>query len=253
MRIEKAYKIDFFDVDRHFKMTFKSMARAFQGMATTHSHKVGAGYAALTEMGFVWFLHRLQIEAVCLPALFDEVKLVTWSRGFKGFKGFREYRIQSGSGAVLVKGSSVWLFYNTKRKRIAKVPEKISQRYRFDTGKNFDAELDLWQPEPVSGMERTIEISLRHSDFDINGHVNNTEYVGFLETLHDKGRQGPQERITGLKIKFNREIGQKQPAICAGWIKQGEHRHCRIYNDGVQFADACLTVDTAALATSDNG
>ena len=119
MKVEKKYTVGLFDVDPGFKLKIQSAARFFQEMATCHSTKIGAGPDVLFKMGVVWFLHRLEIEFFRYPLLGEELSIATWSRGFKGYKGFREFSIQSAEGDV-ARASSVWLFFNTKKKRIVK-------------------------------------------------------------------------------------------------------------------------------------
>lgn len=238
MKIIKPYTIDFFDVDHQSIMTFKAIARAFQGMATTHSAKVGAGYKVLNRNGFVWFLHRLRIDVISFPRLFDEVVLQTWSRGFKGFKGFREYRIASSEGTPLVQGSSVWLFYNFVKKKVIKVPQEISDHYTFETQKNFDTELDIWNPQRIPDPANQVSIGLRYSDFDINGHVNNTEYIGFLESAFYSDRGKECRRIEQLKIRFDREIDRAIDNVRVGWDTQGNSYFYNIYDENTLFAHA---------------
>ena len=244
MKIQRPYTIDFFDVDHRFCITYKAIARLFQGLATHHSHKVGSGYTVLTEKGFVWFLHRLKIEIVAWPKLFDEVILFTWSRGFKGFKGFREYTIETKTGEILVKGSAVWLFYDLKRKRISKVPDQISGCYRFEQQKNFNTELDDWKPVNFSAPESEMDIPLRYSDFDINGHVNNTEYVGFLESYFHLNGTGGDDQISSLKIRFEKEIDRTKGQVCVGSKREKNQYHCRIYAASARFAQAHMISKT---------
>ena len=250
MIIQRPYTIDFFDVDRHRNMTFKAMAKAFQGLATTHSAQVGAGYAVLSKKGLVWFLHRLKIEVAAFPVLLQDVRLMTWSRGFKGFKGFREYRIESAAGEALVKGSSVWLFYNFKKRRISKVPAEISRCYEFNTQRNFETELDDWQPRLEFDPDTGMDISLRYSDFDMNGHVNNTEYIGFLESLFHGADHPGLSDIKSLKIRFDREIGREKDRIRVEWQRRKNRCYCRVCDDGSRFAGAELVLSGNAKGVS---
>ncbi|MCF6248901.1 MAG: thioesterase [Desulfobacula sp.] len=237
MKIKKLHTIGFFDVDCRFNMMIQTIGRLFQDMATTHSAKVGVGYHVLSRRGVVWFLHRLQIEVVSYPKLGDEILILTWSRGFKGFKGFREYVIQSPNGDVLVKGSSVWLFYNLNRKRISKVPREISDCYEFETQKQFNTEIDDWKSCGKIEPQQQIGISLRYSDFDINGHVNNTIYLGFLESLYHDILGRKANSIKTVKIKFCREIDYGKKQIDVGWQKSGDRFLCNIYDDSILFAE----------------
>ncbi|MDA3789119.1 MAG: thioesterase [Desulfobacula sp.] len=45
-----------------------------------------------------------------------------------------------------------------------------------------------------------MDISLRYSDFDVNGHVNNTIYLGFLETLYHKTINSNERPIKNIQI-----------------------------------------------------
>ena len=144
MKIETLHKIDFFDIDHEFKLRVQSAARFFQEIATIHSTRIGAGYDVLFKKGFAWFLNRLEIEFFRYPMLDDDIKITTWSRGFKGFKGFREYLISSPQGEV-ARGSSVWIFFDFKKKRITKVPLEISRLYTYEKDKYFDREIDDWK------------------------------------------------------------------------------------------------------------
>lgn len=237
MKIEKQHKIGLFDVDHQFKLRVQSAARFFQEMATFHSTKIGVGPDILFEKGVVWFLHRLEIEFFRYPKLYEDINITTWSRGFKGYKGFREYQIQSSIGQI-ARGSSVWLFYDVKRKRISKIPTDISTRYEVEKETWFDTEIDDWKTCGNIHPEQEMEINLRYSDFDVNGHVNNTIYLGFLETLYHKTISHDGNRIKNIKIKFSREISRDKDSIRSGWQKEHKAYQCKIFDDSTRYADA---------------
>jgi acyl-ACP thioesterase len=237
MKIEASHKIGFFDIDHQFKLRVQSAARFFQEMATFHSTKIGAGPDALFEKGVVWFLNRLEIQFFRYPILGEEIKITTWSRGFKRYKGFREYAIDSSKGQI-ARGSSVWLFFDLKRKRISKVPAQISQLYEIEQEKWFDKDIDDWKTCGKIQPEQHMDISLRYSDFDVNGHVNNTIYLGFLETLYHKTIKDDERAIKNIKIRFNREIPRTKKSVRAGWQRDGDVYNCNIFDDSTLFADA---------------
>lgn len=237
MKIEKSHKIGFFDIDPELKLRVQSTARLFQEMATFHSTQIGAGPDFLFAKGVVWLLHRLEIEFFRYPKLGEEILLTTWSRGFKGYKGFREYHIQSSLGDI-ARGSGVWLFFNSKRKRISKVPDQISMCYESEDEKWFDTEIDDWKACGKIQPEQEMDISLRYSDFDVNGHVNNTIYLGFLESLYHKTINSNGRPIKNIKIRFNHEINRTKESVRTGWKKDNGVYHCNIFDDSTLYADA---------------
>lgn len=217
MKIEHSRTLDFFDVDHNSLLKVESAARFFQDIAIRHSSRVGAGPEVLFPRGMIWLLHRLEIEFFRYPLLGEKVKVSTWTRGIFHHKSLREYCIESLAGTV-AKASSVWIFYDFKRKKIIKVPGEIKELYRFKHEDNFDDELSDWNPGARITPEREIKISLRYADFDINGHVNNTVYLGLIETLFHQTLAN--KHIRHLKIRFGREIGTSVSGVRAGWQKE---------------------------------
>jgi len=237
MRIEKHHKIGFFDIDQHHKLRVQSVARFFQEIAVFHSTSVGAGPDILAEKGVGWFLNRLEIEFFRYPLLGEDIKITTWSRGFKRHKAYRDYLIKSSQGEI-AQGSSIWLFFDFDRQRISKVPARISDLYEVDKEKYFDKEIDDWKACGRIDPEKQMDISLRYSDFDVNGHVNNTKYLGFLETLYHQTINDEAKLIRNIKIRFNREIGKDKENIQSGWQKVNGVYQCNIFDDEILYADA---------------
>ncbi len=237
MRIEKHHKIGFFDIDQHHKLRVQSVARFFQEIAVFHSTSVGAGPDILAEKGVGWFLNRLEIEFFRYPLLGEDIKITTWSRGFKRHKAYRDYLIKSSQGEI-ARGSSIWLFFDFDRQRISKVPARISDLYEVDKEKYFDKEIDDWKTCGRIDPEKQMDISLRYSDFDVNGHVNNTKYLGFLETLYHQTINDEANLIRNIKIRFNREIGKDKESIQSGWQKTNGVYQCNIFDDETLYADA---------------
>ncbi len=243
MKLENVRKIDFFDIDPDQTLRVEAMARFFQEMATLHSIKVGAGPDILFSRGVTWFLNRLEIEVFRYPLLGEKLKITTWSRGFRHHMGLREYCIDSEKGLV-AKGSSVWIFFDFKKKKIIKVPADIESLYQFDPEKGFEDELASWKTCGKLEPEKELTISLRYGDFDVNGHVNNTIYLGFIETLFHKTPALGNKRLRDVKIRFSREINRSVESVRIGYKNVDGHYQFNIYdpNDGNRlYADGEFT------------
>ncbi len=241
MKIEQIHDIGFFDIGRDQILRVEAVARFFQEMATRHSIKVGAGPDLLLARGVIWFLNRLEIEFVRYPLLGEKLKIITWSRGFRHHMGLREYRIESEKGLV-AKGSSVWIFFDFKNKKIIKVPADIESLYEFESEKGFEAELSDWKTCGKIEPEKEMSISLRYGDFDVNGHLNNTIYLGLVETLFHGTKGWENSKIRNLKIRFAREISTSVEGVHLGWEKAGDIYRFNIYDRGDRiYADGQFT------------
>jgi acyl-ACP thioesterase len=233
MKIETVREINFFDIDSDQTLRVDAMARFFQEMATLHSIRVGAGPEVLFSRGVIWFLNRLEIQVVRYPLLGEKLKITTWSRGFRRHTGLREYCIESEKGLV-AKGSSVWIFFDVHRKKIMKVPADIESLYQFEPEKGFEDELVNWKTCGKIEPEKEQTISLRYGDFDVNGHVNNTIYLGFIETLFHKTSDLRNKRLGNVKIRFAREISRSAESVLVGCNRVNGRYRFNIYdpNDG---------------------
>ncbi len=243
MKIKMNKTLGLFDVDADFRLKVQTAARFFQEMATYHSTKIGAGPEVLFKMGVVWFLHRLDIEFIRYPVLGEDLVLKTWSRGFKGFKGFREFHVESSQGDV-ARGSSVWLFFDTKRKRISKVRAEISNLYEFESEQWFEKEINDHEFCGKINPEKSVDIALRYSDFDVNGHVNNTVYLGFIETVYHRIIHNRQMPIKNIKIRFLREIDSNKEIVRIGWKKDNGVYYFNIFDNSTLYADAQMVLMT---------
>ncbi len=237
MKIETIHRIGLFDIDYRFRLKIETAARLFQDIAVRHSTQIGAGPEVLFKKGKVWFLARLEMAFSQYPVLGEDIRVTTWSRGFKGFKGFREYRLSSDRGEV-ARGSGVWLFYDFKHKRIAKVPPEISDLYQVEPEKGFDHEVDDWAPPGKIHPDHAMTVTLRYSDFDVNGHVNNTVYLGLLESLYHKHLNPDGRPVGNIRIRFSREIDRTREEIRVSARRQAGVIHCNIHDESVLYADA---------------
>lgn len=243
MKVENVRQIDFFDIDSDQSLRVEAVARYFQEIAILHSIKVGAGPDLLFSRGVIWFLNRLEIEVVRYPLLGEKLKITTWSRGFCHHTGLREYRIESEKGLV-AKGSSVWIFFDFKKKKIMKVPADIESLYQFEPEKGFEDELANWKTCGRLEPEKERTISLRYGDFDVNGHVNNTIYLGLIETLFHKTLALGNKRLGNVKIRFAREISKSVESVRIGCKNVDGNYQFNIYdpNDGNRlYADGEFT------------
>ena len=247
MKVSHTQPIGFFDIDYEKHLQLTAAARFFQDMATRHASLMGIGADVLFSRGFTWLLHRLEMDFCRYPVLGEEITVTTWSRGFKHHQGLREYLISSDSG-IVARGTSVWIFFDFVNKRVKKVPLEIAAHYSFEPEAALETELREWQPCGKIEPEQETAISLRYGDFDQHFHVNNTVYLGFVETLFHTVPELSGRRIGNVKIRFCREIGRDTPGVVAATVRQdGRYlfnirRQAGLGDAGAVYADGEFSV-----------
>ena len=145
-----------------------------QEVAARHAEQLGFGISGLNKINSYWVLSNLRIEINELPKWNDEFTVKTWPSGHTRLIATREFVGSNQEDYELFRASSQWMILDKSSSR----PKNL---FHLDlnlpkTGaKALPAK--LLRLEPQEDYNRTDRISVPYSSIDLNGHVNNTEYV----------------------------------------------------------------------------
>jgi len=234
MKAEIQRKVGFYEVDAGFSLRFKSLLHFFQDLTGVHSDLGGCGIRWLMGQGRAWVLHRTCVRVHRTPCLGDELRILTWSRGSKGFRAYRDFEIYC-RGEKIVSATSLWIFIDTEKKKILKVPEEAAQWYTIETDRAMDMDIDEFHPNLKFEPEHSETVEIRPSDFDPLDHVNNALYLDFLENL--VGRTYPdQTRIREVVIQFHNEIPRQVGRVDIGIRQNNGSNEFKIFSPGCVHA-----------------
>jgi len=238
MKVTLHKQVKYFEVDKFFKLKLGHLFRLLQEAAIEHSEKVGLGSKTLVDTGSVWILNRIQAEILRYPEYLENLTLVTWHKGSKGYRAFRDFILYAGNEKVAA-ASSMWLYFDTQRKRIVRIPEDISAAYTTETESALDNRIDTWKADVDFAPSVVQSISIRASDYDPLGHVNNAVYFDYVETLAAHAFKA----FTGLahlKIEFKKELGQGVETVQAGLAEAQTGHVFKIFNRDTVYAAGAL-------------
>jgi len=195
--------VSYWDVDREQRLTLGGVFKLLQEAAIKHADQFGLGTPGLAARGETWVLNRMAVALSRYPRYEEAVKVVTWSAGIRGFRGYRDLRIYCGEELV-VSASSLWVYVKLATKLPVRVPPELAADFPVGQAEVFRSDLDqLRFTPPASGVAEQ-RVSLRYSDFDGNGHMNNTAYLDCLQTALARGGFPPHP--AGIEIQFLKEI-----------------------------------------------
>ncbi len=234
MKITLTRKIDYADVGVDFNQNLGSFFKLIQEAAVIHSEKVGYDTQSLLDRGEVWILNALQAEIYRYPQLREEISVVTWHKQSKGFKAFRDFSIYAG-GEKLAAASSLWLYFDIRKKRLARVPVETGHVYTSEAEDAMDSSIASWKPREDFTPEFETDICVRHSDFDPLNHVNNAVYLDYLETLVDRSGDH-RKKVTGIKIQYKKEIDRTVATLQAGLQPTNAGCGFKLYDEKNLFA-----------------
>ncbi|XP_042018452.1 oleoyl-acyl carrier protein thioesterase 1, chloroplastic-like [Salvia splendens] len=202
--------------------TVETIANLLQEVGCNHAQYVGFstdGFATTLSMRkyhLIWVTARMHIEIYKYPAWSDVVEIETWCQSEGRIGTRRDWILKDYStGEVIGRATSKWVMMNQDTRRLQKVTDEVRDEYLVYCPKS----LRLAFPEENNASLKKIaklddpadhsKVGLvpRRADLDMNQHVNNVTYIGWvLESM-------PQEIIDShelqtITLDYRRECQQ---------------------------------------------
>jgi acyl-ACP thioesterase len=171
---EDKFTVRTYECQADGNIKINALMQYLQEAAAVHAEQLGFGYGRLNEIDSYWVLSNIRIEMTRLPKWNDEVTIKTWPSGYTRLIATREFIGRDGYGGELFRASSEWLVLDKQNNRAKNI---------F----HLDLKLPKTGPKAISGELKRLElrndyieverVRVPFSSIDLNGHVNNTEYV----------------------------------------------------------------------------
>jgi medium-chain acyl-[acyl-carrier-protein] hydrolase len=171
---QETFRVRTFDCGADGGIHLFSLMQYLQETAVDHAEELGFGFARMSEMNAYWVLSNIRIEITRLPRRDEKVTIRTWPSGYTRAVAMREFVGKDRNGGELFRAGSDWMVLNKKTNRLRNL-------FRLDLGlpKTGQKVLpgQLKRLEPHRRCQSIERIRVSYSAIDLNGHVNNTEYV----------------------------------------------------------------------------
>lgn len=164
--------------------------------------------ALLQSKGVFWALSRTRCAVSRPMERGESVLFRTWPGQPKRYVFSRYYEFEDERGEVVAKASSLWMLVSLNTREIA-MPKDIGV-----VVPDCDRVPSISDPGKLAmdfSFERVMERKALYSDFDVNGHVNNSRYVSWICDLFPVDTY-ERRFISGIQVNFIHEIGQGSAA-----------------------------------------
>ena len=155
----------------------------FMDAATLHAEALGIGMNGLMKRGLFWLTVRTRIRFYRRPSMIETVTVRTWPEKPERSRCNRDYRLEQG-GEVLAEGKTEWMIMNTQTGRLHPADSVFPE--------GLEIEPDRVLPEPFMRMTDDFtdaddfgSYTVRSTDIDLGGHMNNAAYVRAIAGLFD--------------------------------------------------------------------
>lgn len=168
--------------DRFQHLRLSALFSMLQEISISDVERVGVTREKTLDRGLLWVISRMRIE-LDRPIRYDETITISTIAGKRAHMMFpRYYEVKDAEGKLVMRGSAIWLLINAEiRQPIVPEQENIEIPGVDENG----------MPQLPMGL-RTIESDIpaiirkvMYSDIDLNGHMNNTRYLDWIDDMYD--------------------------------------------------------------------
>ena len=171
---EAVFVVRTFECRSDGKIKIASLMQYLQEAAASHAERLGVGFDTLRQMGAYWALSNFRMDMTRLPVWSEHVVIRTWPSGYNRVLASREFVGVDRDGGELFRAGSEWMILDKQRNR----PKNLF-RLDLDLPKAGEKALPekLNRLQAPTGYRAVDRLRVPYSSIDLNGHVNNTEYV----------------------------------------------------------------------------
>ncbi|KAL8129288.1 hypothetical protein V2J09_018443 [Rumex salicifolius] len=240
---KESFIVRSYEVGINKSATVETIANLLQEVGCNHCQSLGFstdGFATtptMRNLNLIWVTARMHIEIYRYPAWSDLVEIETWCQLAGRIGTRRDFILKDYSnGQVIGRATSKWVMMNQDTRRLERVSNEIHKEYSIFLPK----ELRLAFPEEKNkSLKKIVKLDdpaqysklglvPRRADLDMNQHVNNVTYIGWvLESI-------PQEIINTHEL---------------GSITLDYRRECQHGN----VVDSLTTTESRSAVSSVNG
>ncbi|KAK9947654.1 hypothetical protein M0R45_003268 [Rubus argutus] len=176
---------------------------------------LGDGFGSTPEMSIrnlIWVVTKMQVKVDRYPTWGDVVQVDTWvsASGKNGMR--RDWIIHDcKTGQILTRASSVWVMMNKLTRRLSKIPDEVRgeiEPYFMNSPPVVEEDGRKLQKldDNTADFVRT-GLTPRWGDLDINQHVNNVKYIGWiLESAPSPILESHE--LSSMTLEYRRECGR---------------------------------------------
>ena len=216
------------DVDENLEVRLSNLFKILQEVGSNHAEKLKVGHWELFKHNMIWVIIRMEVKIYRAPILDEVVTVVTHPGETKSFVYPRYHHIYDNKGNLIVSASSLWTILDkTTRKVVIKPTGLVPIK-----GESHKDDIPL--PEKIVGEANNLVDTrkVKYTEIDLNGHLNNTSYIGYILDTHDAPFYR-EHRISSINITYEKEIRDGQevkmysnndfPEIIRGTVDGGNH------------------------------
>jgi len=199
---ERTFRVRHYECDAYGHVNHANYLRYMQEAAMDASAAAGYDIARYAALGRLWFVRETQIEYLRPLVYGDAVTVRTWVGDFRRVRSRRIYELRrAGTDELVARAHTDWVYLDAATQRPVSVPPEMIAAF-FPKGQPADgARRDPFPPPPPAPPGAfQVERRVAWHELDTAGHVNNANYLFYLEDASVQVAEAfgwPVRRLTG--------------------------------------------------------
>ncbi|PKA46788.1 Palmitoyl-acyl carrier protein thioesterase, chloroplastic [Apostasia shenzhenica] len=218
LAFRQSFSIRSYEIGADRTASIETLMNHLQETALNHVRVAGLmndGFGATPEMSkrdLIWVVTKMQVFVEKYPSWGDVVQVDTWV-GSSGKNGMRRdwHVMDCGTGEILVRAKSVWVLMNKHTRKLSKMPENVRAEIEpYFIERTAIIEEDTKKlPKLDDSTAHFVKKGLtpRWGDLDVNQHVNNVKYIGWILESAPTAILESHE-LAGMTLEYRRECGR---------------------------------------------
>ncbi len=198
------YKIRTYQVDKRKKLRIPPLLQIMQDASMQHVQHLKTSFWEMEKDKLSWVLASKELNVYDLPNLGDSIEVHTYPSGVERIVTYRDYFAYDSRQNLLASATSKWVLMNTETRKLAPLPEWLSQAITALQNENIP--LERYKTRIPASEQIDFQKSFRVDKFhlDWNGHVNNISFVSMmLETLAEAFQS--EHNLYKLALQYKNE------------------------------------------------
>ncbi|MCT1796646.1 acyl-[acyl-carrier-protein] thioesterase [Helcococcus kunzii] len=191
MKSKYTYKIPFYLCNQNLHLRADGLLKLLVDASSRNTAEVEGDIE-----GYHWILYRWYINIYDKILSEDEIEIETYSRKIDRFFAYRNFYIYK-NGVKILEADCKWLLVNEEGKIVRIFPELI-EKY----GQSEGFAMPKSEVKPLEKYSKAENIHIRKSDIDVNGHVNNSNYLQYIEDVINLENKS----IKNLDLIYKKEL-----------------------------------------------
>ena len=175
----KTYEISPVATDRFDRLKASYLLRFLQEVAGDHSALLGTDRGALMQKGLFWAVIRHRVQITRLPHAGESIRIETWPMPTTRTAYPRSTIAYDEQGNECFRCISLWVLMDEKSRAMV-LPGKSGVEV---SGHLRGCELTTPGSMVPREMAELTQRTVRYTDLDVNGHMNNCRYLDWIDDL----------------------------------------------------------------------